>query len=188
MSGADAAVPVSGGLWGWLKSHVPTRESVERNRWLRPVSRHILKPGLWRFNRRSVPRGAAVGAVCTVLFPVAHIPAAALLSVPVRANVPLAVAMTLPGTLVFGLLLPVARSLGGWVLRIDRQVPGAPIATNVHAHHGLFAWLAANGPATIVGLLLLAPLLAALTYAVVAWGWRVRTARRWRNRRKRQAN
>ena len=188
MSGAEAATPARGGVWGWLKGHVPTRESIERNRWLRPVSRHILKPSLWRFNRRSVPRSAAVGAVCTVLFPLAHMPAAALLSVPSRANVPLAVAFTLPGTLVFGFLLPFARILGRWVLRFDRQVPGAPIATNVHAHQGLFGWLALNGPATIVGLLLLAPLLGALSYALAAWGWRLRTARRWRNRRRHQAN
>lgn len=181
MTGADAGRPA--GLIGWIRGHVPTRESIERNRWLRPVSRHILGPSLWRFNRRSVPRGAAVGALCTVLFPLAHMPAAALICVPARGNVPLAVAITLPGTLVFGFILPIARMLGRWVLRIDRQVPGAPIATNVHAHQGLLGWVAHNWPATIVGLLLLAPVLAGLSYAAAAGFWRLRTGRRWRNRR-----
>ncbi|WP_254602744.1 DUF2062 domain-containing protein [Sphingomonas bacterium] len=152
------------------------------------MSRHVLKPSLWRFNRRSVPRGAAVGAVCTVLFPGGHMPAAALLSVPARANVPLAVAITLPGTAVFLALVPLAKMLGIWVLRIDREVPGAPIATNVHAHHGLLGWLAHFGLATIVGLLLLAPILGVAGYIVASLLWRLRTVRKWRNRPKQKHN
>ena len=60
MSGADAVA--AGGVLGWIKGHVPTREAIERNRLLRPVAGRILRPSLWHFNRRSVPRAAAVGA------------------------------------------------------------------------------------------------------------------------------
>ena len=190
MSVADAAAPKEpgGGIVGWIKGHVPTREGIARNRWLRPVAHHILKPDLWRFNRRSVPRAAAVGAVCTVLFPVAHMPAAAIASVPARANVPLAIGITVPGLLVFPGLLYLAKRIGSFILHIDRTVPGQPIATNVHAHHGFLAWLAQNGPAAIVGLLVLAPIVAAVCYGLAAWLWRLRVARRWRNRRKRKGN
>ncbi|WP_425229615.1 DUF2062 domain-containing protein [Sphingomonas sp.] len=173
-----------GGIGGWLRRHVPTRESIGRNRLLRPVAHLILKPDLWRFNRRSVPRAAAVGAVCTVLFPVAHMPAAALASVPARANVPLAVVITVPGLFIFPGILYVARQIGHFVLRLDRDVPGRPIAANVHIHHGFLAWLAANGPAAIVGLLILAPVLAIACYALAAWLWRVRVGRRWHRRRR----
>lgn len=185
MSGAEAVQP---GIVGWVRGHVPTRESIERNRWLRPVARYILRPSLWRFNRRSVPRAAAVGTVCSVLFPFAHMPAAALMAVPVRANVPLAVGITIPGLFVFSALLVPARRIGAFLLRLDHGVPGHPLTTNVHAHQGTLAWLAHNGSAAIVGLLVLAPVLAALAYAGGALAWRLRVARRWHNRRKRLRN
>lgn len=172
----------SGRLAAWARHAVPTRESIERNRWLRPVSSRVLAPSLWRFNRRSVPRAAAVGAMCTVLFPFAHMPIAALASVPARANVPIAVAMTVPGTFVFGPIWFAAFRIGRWMLRLDREVPGHPIATGVEKHGGVLHWLAHGGPATITGLLVLAPLLSAAAYALAALAWRWRVGRKWRAR------
>ncbi|WP_419809624.1 DUF2062 domain-containing protein [Sphingomonas sp.] len=186
MSAADPALP-AGGVAGWVRRHIPTREAIERNRWLRPVARYILLPSLWRFNRRSVPRAAAVGTLCTVLFPFAHMPAAALACVPARANVPLAVAITLPATFLFGPIGYLALQIGRWVLRVDRQVPGRPVATNLHFWQGVLNWLVHSGPAMIVGLLVLAPIFAGAAYAVAAAIWRLRTARRWRKRRQRHA-
>lgn len=179
---ADARPRMSSGFAAWVRHAVPTRESIERNRWLRPVSSRVLAPSLWRFNRRSVPRAAGVGALCTVLFPFAHMPIAALASVPARANVPLAVAITVPGTFVFGPIWFAALQIGRWLLRVDREVPGHPIATNVEAHEGVLHWLAHGGPAMMVGLLVLAPLLSATAYAIAALGWRWRVGRRWRAR------
>ena len=49
--------------FGWLRANMPTRESMESNRLLRPVAHRVMEPGLWRFNRRSVPRGVALGMV-----------------------------------------------------------------------------------------------------------------------------
>jgi uncharacterized protein len=59
--------------FGWLRANMPTRESMESNRLLRPVAHRVMEPGLWRFNRRSVPRGVALGMVAGFLFPVAQI-------------------------------------------------------------------------------------------------------------------
>ena len=182
MTAADPAVTAGGGVVGWIRRHVPTREAIAGNRWLRPVAHFILRPSLWRLNRRSVPRAAAVGMFCSVLFPFAHMPAAALISVPARANVPLAVAITIPGLFVFSSVLVPARYLGRFILRLDHDVPGHPLSSNVHAHHGVLAWFAHNGPAAIVGLLLLAPLLAAASYLVASNVWRLRVARQWRAR------
>ena len=185
MTAADPAMGT--GPLGWLKRHVPTREAIARNRWLRPVAHRILAPSLWRFNRRSVPRAAAVGALCTVLFPFAHMPIAALTAVPARANVPLAVGVTVTGTFVFGPIWILALKVGRWILRVDRSVPGHPIATNVDAHRGFLHYVVQGGPSLIVGLLVLAPLLAVIGYAVAALIWRVRIARRWRARGRNRA-
>src|SRR3546814_6533460 len=60
------------GLPGWIRKNMPQREEVARNRWLRPVAHRVLRSELWRFTRRSVPRGVALGVVVGILVPVAQ--------------------------------------------------------------------------------------------------------------------
>lgn len=169
---------------GWVLHHIPTQERIEANRYLRPVAHRILAPALWRFTRRSVPRGVALGLFTGTLFPFAHMPMAALAALPVRANVPVAVGTTLlhnPLTTVP--LFWSAYELGHWVLQLDRTVPGAPIEHNVKANVGLLHWLVSQGgPATIVGLILIAIGLSVAGYFATGLVWRIRIARKWRRR------
>jgi uncharacterized protein (DUF2062 family) len=174
---------------GWAKHHIPTQERIEANRYLRPVAHRILAPALWRFTRRSVPRGVALGLFTGTLFPFAHMPMAALAAFPVRANVPVAVGTTLlhnPITTVP--LFWSAYELGHWVLRLDRTVPGAPIAENVKANASWLHWLVSQGgPSTIVGLIIIAIALSVFGYFITALIWRLRVARKWRRRAHRVA-
>ena len=72
--------------------------------------------------------------------------------------------------------------IGHWILHFDRSI-GKPLAENVKANAGWLHWLVAQGgPATIVGLIVLAIGLSAFGYAAAALVWRVRIARRWRRR------
>ena len=184
LDGAPAA-----GVLGWARRHVPTRASIERNRWLRPVAHRILAPSLWRFNRRSVPRGVALGIVTGILFPFAHMPLAAVLALPFRANVPVAVSTTLLNNPVtIGPIVFLAYRIGHWILRLDAAVPGAPLKTQVHANVGVLHWLVSQGgPALIVGLAVIAAVLAVVGYFAAALGWRLRIARKWRRRRRAKA-
>lgn len=171
----------------WARHHVPTRETIEANRWLRPFAHRILVPSLWRFNRRSVPRGVALGILCGILFPFAHMGLAAVLALPLRANVPVAVGTTLVNNPVtFVPILAAAYKLGHWVLRLDHDLPGHPLVSNVKEHADIFHWLVAKGgPATIVGLILLAVTLAVVAYGTTSLIWRLKIARKWRARRAR---
>ena len=166
-----------------VQNHIPTRERIEANRYLRPVAGRILTPSLWRFNRRSVPRGVALGLFTGILFPFVHAPVAAVTALPVRANVPVAVATTLlhnPLTTVP--LYYAAFMIGHWILHFDPYL-GHPIAANVKANASWLHWLVAQGgPATIVGLVALAIGLAALGFVASSLFWRVRVARKWRMR------
>jgi uncharacterized protein (DUF2062 family) len=167
----------------WLKHHIPTHESIEANRFLRPVAHRILVPSLWRFNRRSVPRGVALGVLAGILFPFAHMALAAVLALPLRANVPIAVGTTLINNPVTFLpLLAAGVRVGNWVLQVDRQIPGAPIATNVHAHVGWLHWLAQGSAAAIVGLTIIAISMSIISYFATGLIWRFRIARKWRRR------
>jgi len=168
----------------WGRSHLPTHASIEANRFLRPVAHRILVPSLWRFTRRSVPRGVALGIMAGILFPFAHMALAAVLALPLRANVPTAVGTTLINNpITFVPLLAAAYKVGHWVLRLDQVVPGAPIATNVHEHAGWLHWLVSQGgPATIVGLVVIATIASAAGYVATAFLWRWRMGYKWRTR------
>jgi uncharacterized protein (DUF2062 family) len=68
---------------------MPTREEMARNKYLAPIAHRFLSPELWRFTRRSVPRGVALGLFTAFIIPVGQIFLAAFLALPLRANVPL---------------------------------------------------------------------------------------------------
>src|SRR5690606_1227892 len=80
-------------LHNWARRQMPRREDLSEHRLVGPLAR---RSELWRFTRRSVPRGVAVGLLVGIfaLIPGVQMVGAALLCVPCRANIPLAAAMT----------------------------------------------------------------------------------------------
>jgi len=164
----------------WCRRNLPTRESMEHNRLLRPVAHRVLAPELWRFTRRSVPRGVALGMVAGILFPVAQIAVAAVFALPFRANVPAAALTTFitnPFTTPFILVL--GYQIGRWVLRTDTTGAAPHVA---EAAQGWLSWLWSMGPAFALGMVILTIASAVLGYALSALGWRLWIARKWRHR------
>ena len=182
-----------GGLFGrftgWARRNLPTRESMEESRVLRPIAHRVLAPELWRFTRRSVPRGVALGMATGILIPMGQIPASAVLALPLRANIPAAALTTfLTNPITTPFLWAAAYWVGRKVLRFDAGVPGAPIASKVAANMSWLQWLYAEaGPALIVGLLILTLVFAVLGYFGTALGWRWWIARKWRKRNSKAA-
>jgi len=171
----------------WCRRNMPTRESMESNRLLRPVAHRVMEPGLWRFNRRSVPRGVALGMVAGFLFPVAQIAIAALFALPFRANVSVAALTTfITNPFTTPLLWILAYKIGSWLLRSDAPMVAQPIteaATGwLQWATGCLDWLWDKGPAFGIGLLVLTAAAAVLGFALSAFGWRLWIARKWRAR------
>src|SRR6478672_4698150 len=79
----------------WLTRHIPTRDTIHHYRLLRPFAPHLRHPALWRMTHRSVPRAVALGLFVGVIIPVMHTAIAALLAIPLRANVAITAAFTL---------------------------------------------------------------------------------------------
>ena len=100
----------------WVQRHIPTQESLSRNRVLKPFARHLGQPALWRLNRRSVPRGVALGLFVGVIIPFMHTFIAALLAIPARANIAIAAAFTL---IINPLTIPAMAEKGGGALTIQ---------------------------------------------------------------------
>jgi uncharacterized protein len=178
------------GFWSravaWGRRNMPTRESMEQSRLLRPVAHRVLAPELWRFTRRSVPRGVALGMVTGVLAPVAQIPISALLALPLRANIPAAALTTfITNPVTTPMIWALAYWIGRWALRFDHVVPGQPVRDA--ATSGWMQWLMSDAaPAIAVGLLIVTVVLAVGGYLLSALGWRLWIARKWSRRHARE--
>jgi hypothetical protein len=183
-------------LSNWARTHFPTREKLEKNRWIRPFAHRVLKPDLWRFNRRSVPRGIALGLFTGIAIPFAHSPVAALCAVVVRANVPVAVTATwISNPFTWLVMWPLAYRLGRLLLQMDRLLGLRPMAealpdiaaragggAGVGRHHQFAERVSEVGLTMACGLLAEAVLLASAGYLVASMVWRLRVARRRRVR------
>lgn len=170
----------------WIQRNLPKRETFERISWLRPVAHRVLLPSLWRFHRRSVPRGVALGVLVGVLIPVAQTVFAALLALPARANVPVAALttfitnpLTTPPIWYAGFLI------GSWMLEIDAKTQSRPLQTHLQSEAGgWLRWLLSDAaPALALGLLVIAVVAAAVGYLLASFGWSWWTMRKWRTRR-----
>ena len=107
---------------------------MAENRWLAPIAHRFLSPELWRFTRRSVPRGVALGMFAAFIVPIGQVFLAAFLALPARANVPLAALLTFvtnPFTLPFWLF--VANRIGRFALRLDSTGAAAALSREVES-------------------------------------------------------
>jgi uncharacterized protein len=180
----------------WLK-HIPTQEAVLAYSFLKPV-RHILDHhGLWQFNRRSVAWGAAIGLFFSVAIPIAQIPVAALVAIYFRVNVPVAIFGTLLsnpfttpailffayqlGSLLVGHVQPAQAAVVAQVVKPADEAGFIRDALNWIMYW--IEWTQSAGWPLVIGLALLAVLLAIIGYVGVRVLWRLQAALRWKKRR-----
>jgi len=166
---------------------MPTRDEMAENRWLAPIAHRFLAPELWRFTRRSVPRGVALGMFAAFIVPIGQVFLAAFLALPARANVPLAVLLTFvtnPLTLAFWLV--VANRVGQFFLRIDPSGHSAALGLEISSGRWEnFSWFFQTAGTTAVGFVLLAVLGSAIGYLVSGWIWRYWVGRKMRAKQRR---
>lgn len=157
----------------WLKRHIPTRHTLHQHRVLRPLAPYLGDPALWRMTRRSVPRGVALGLFVGVIIPFLHMFIAALVAIPLRANVAVAAAFTL---LINPLTIPpiyyAAYRIGSWELHYDAQLvnPAAAERFSSELSRLLFWVHHASGPIA-VGILSIAVGAAVIGYFAAKLAW-----------------
>lgn len=168
-----------------IRKNTPTREELAANRFLAPVAHRVLSPELWRFTRRSVPRGVALGLFAAFIFPLGQILISTFLALPTRANVPLAALVTFvtnPFTLPFWLVI--ANRTGEFVLHFG---PAAPAVASAKAGSEAWAFVSdayALAGTTLVGYVVLSFVAPVIGYVVSGWVWRLIVVRKWSNRLK----
>ena len=179
-----------------FKKYLPSHETIRQNRFVGLFGERLQHHNLWQLHRRSVAGGVAVG-LFTGLIPGSN-PVqfffAALFAIIFRVNLPVAVATTLysnPFT-----ILPiymVAYAIGAFVT--GNGVPDTP-QPELHLMDksvldwapAWMDWMVSLGKPLLLGLFLLALLLALAGYLLVRGGWRLYTIYEWRQRAKRQPN
>jgi uncharacterized protein (DUF2062 family) len=156
----------------WANRNMPKHEDLAHNRWIGPFAR---RPELWRFTRRSVPRGVAVGLLVGIfaLIPGIQIIGAAIMCVPGRGNIPLAVLMTFlsnPATTPFIIIA---------AIRVGNLLGYHADLTTFYALYergaGVRDWLgwllSDAAPAMMVGLFVISVIAASIGYLVSSFGW-----------------
>ncbi|QZH74423.1 MAG: DUF2062 domain-containing protein [Erythrobacter sp.] len=162
---------------------MPERSDMERNKYLAPIAHRFGRSELWRFTRRSVPRGVALGLFAGFIIPLGQIFLAAFLALPARANVPVAALITFvtnPFTVPFWLV--VANKVGRFTLKVDPQTFGNAKAALEQSPWVDFGWWLQTAGVTAFGFIVLSVVTAAVGYLVSSVLWRVVVARRWTRR------
>ncbi len=146
----------------WAASLVPTRRAILENRLLRPIAHRLADPALWRFRRRPVRSGVAIGLFCGLVVPVGQMPLAVVAALPRRANLIAATTATLVSNPVTcGPIYLLAYRLGGSVIT---AIAGGDRPSAVAS--------------TVVGLICMAVVGALLGFATVDLLWRRRIVTR----------
>jgi uncharacterized protein (DUF2062 family) len=157
----------------WLHRNMPKREELEDNRFIGPFAR---RQELWRFTRRSVPRGVAVGLLVGIfaLIPGVQIIGAALMCVPCRGNIPIAALMTFlsnPATtpLILAASIYIGNKLG---FHADLATFSAMYDRGAGVREWTYWLISDAAPALLIGLLIISVVSAAIGYLVASFGWR----------------
>ena len=176
----------------FFRKFLPDHEAVKQNRYIAWFGPWLQHHNLWHLHRRSVAGGVAAGMFAGLIpgsNPV-QFTAAALLAVIFRVNLPLAVFVTLysnPFTVVP--LYFIAFKLGQLALLETGGSP-PPLAFELDGKGYMewlsagFDWLLSVGKPLLIGLPLLAVLLAVVGYFAVDWAWRLHVRYKWRLRRR----
>lgn len=175
-----------------FRRFLPSHEAVRSNRYIARFGPRLAHHNLWHLHRRSVAGGVAIGLFAGLVpgsNPV-QFTVAALLSIAARVNLPIAVLTTLysnPFTIVP--LYYVAFRLGQLVLLRDgASLP--PLAFELEGKGftewlpSAIEWLGSVGKPLLVGLPLLAAVLAVIGYFGVDWAWRLYVRCAWQRRRR----
>ncbi len=174
-----------------FRKYLPTRASIRENRQFSRLGAFLQHPNLWHLNRRSVAGGVAVGLFAGLVPGPLQMLAAALLAIPLRVNLPVAVVTTLyTNPLTIGPLYLLAYQLGKLIVggdAVPNPAPGLDLSHFWHWTEAFAAWVYSLGKPLVAGLIALAFGLAALGWLAVWYGWRWYVAAAWRSRAAKRA-
>lgn len=165
---------------------LPTKESIIENRWVKWIGPSLLHPGIWKWKRRSVSLGVAIGIFFGFLIPIAQIPLSAMFAVFFRANLSVAAVSTLvTNPFTFPGIYYVAYQVGSYVLNVESQIQSSVADA---ASSGWFSSILSTGKPLIVGLGIFAVVFGISAYFITSLIWSIKTRIKWTKRARRRAH
>ena len=79
----------------YFRKYLPSHESIQSHKHFGKLGRFLHHPNLWHLNRRSVSGGVAIGMFCGLIPGPFQMLGAALMAIPCRVNLPVALITTL---------------------------------------------------------------------------------------------
>ena len=177
----------------FFRKHLPDIATVRANRWLAWLGTWLDHPNLWHLNRHSVAGGFAIGLFAGLVPGPLQMITAALIAVPLKKNLPVALLTTLytnPFTIVPLYLLAIAYGrllLGASHHPVTVEHFDWDWAHWIDSLQGLAHWTLSLGKPLALGLVALALTLAAAGYFAVQIAWRAYVVIAWRHRAKTRA-
>jgi len=171
----------------FFRKYLPSHETVRNNRHIARFGSLLRHPNLWHLNRHSVAGGVAVGMFSGLVPGPLQMLTAALLAVPLRVNLPVALATTLytnPFTIgpLYVLAYLLGRALMGGEAAAAKPPPQMDWSQLSASVDAFLKWMLSLGMPLAVGLVALALLLALLGYACVQLAWRLHVMHAWKKR------
>lgn len=176
-----------------LQEWLPDPETLRASRWLRWCAPVLGHPRLWHLHRRSVALGVSIGLVTGLIPGPVQMLLAALIAIPLRANIPAAVFTTLyTNPFTFVPLYILAYNIGRLVtgdgerMEVPRDIEWS-LSGLWNYLPELAAWIASLGDTLLIGLAIQFTLFAIAGYIAVMVGWRISVGAAWRRRSRKRA-
>lgn len=175
--------------------HIPTSESIQENRYLKPFSRYLHHHFLWQFNRRGVAGGVAIGLFVGILIPFAQVLFGTIGAILARVNLPVAAFATFAtNPVTVPPLYYAAYRLGNFLIGSDDGPPGVSLGPDMFKrvvneqgevslwYENVIAWVQTVGPELMTGLAIIAVMSALAGYVLVNVIWHLQARYRWHKR------
>ncbi len=158
-----------------LRRYAPDAETLRRSRWLQWLGPRVREPQAWRFDRRRVARGVAIGVFTAVLVPLGQIPLAVIAGLLLRASPLAAAAATfVSNPLTFGPIYFAAYQLGAAVLQAVGLRAAAPAVTAGEWLDTGWSVFLVHGQPLLLGAVLMATVAGGAGYWLTQAVWRRR--------------
>jgi uncharacterized protein (DUF2062 family) len=180
----------------FFRRFLPDHDTVRSHKylaWMDTWGGGLHHPNLWHLNRHSVAGGFAIGLFSGLVPGPFQMLTAALLAIPLRKNLPVALFTTLyTNPLTIAPLYLIAYGYGRLLMGASHH----PVLVQsfewdwahwIDSCQAMMQWMLSLGAPLGVGLVALALTLAALGYAVVHYGWRAYVVLKWRARARHRA-
>ena len=172
----------------WLKRVLPDVEKYRDTQMARFLGPRFFHPAVWHLTRHSVAGGVAIGLFCGLIPGPLQMLGGALGAIWLKRNLPVALVTTLytnPLTIIPLYLL--AYQVGAFVIGPSVDAVPAPSLSGMSPGQwadALGAWSMSLGKPLLVGVPLLATLLAAAGYVIVHVGWGLYLRWAWARRKR----